>query len=200
LFKSTKVIASVLSFTFILTGVWYVDRAEHRGAIELDRQFLNDYTQRKAARLTAAINIRLRMTQVWDAIVRADPTFAVAQFDAIAAGLIGDIKGVISLQLAPNGIITHVTDVARNRAAIGVNLLLDKNNQRLAMRAIEERRNVIAGPLTLPQGGTAIIARLPVFTKPAAHAEESFWGFATVLIDVDVLLSESNVRAVDNSI
>ena len=52
---------------------------------------------------------------------------------------------------------------------------------------------VISGPLVLRQGGTALIARLPVFTND--QSKESFWGFVTVLIDIDVLLSEANVIA-----
>jgi sensor domain CHASE-containing protein len=50
----------------------------------------------------------------------------------------------------------------------------------------------------LRQGGTSIIARLPIFTEP--QGKESFLGFATVLIDVDVLLSGAGVLAEDESI
>jgi signal transduction histidine kinase len=200
MFRDRGFIAAWFPFAFILSVVWYVDWFEYRKAIESDRMSLADYTQRTASRLTAAVNIRLQLTHLLAAMVTTDPAFALEKFDVIATSLIGDLKGVISLQLAPNGVVTHVTDIARNRGAIGHDLLEDKKRKRLVIRSIDERDYIITGPMTLRQGGEAVIARLPIFTKSSAQDEESFWGFATVLIDVDVLLSEANVQAVDKSI
>lgn len=198
MFKKIYFIPVFLVAAFILAGIRYVDLTEQQKAIELERLSLVEYTQRTASTLTAAVNIRLQLTRLLASIVTTDAIFATTNFDAIATSLIGNIQGVISLQLAPNGIVTHVTDIPRNRAAIGHNILADEKSKVLAMRAIDERLHTIAGPLTLRQGGTAIIARLPIFT--VTQGKESFWGFSTVLIDIDVLLSEANVLSVNKSI
>ena len=169
--KHTKFIVFLIA-TFMISGVWYIDRVEYQETVELDRVSLVDYTQITASSLTAEINIRLQLPRLLSAIVGTSPSFATTNFDSIATGLIGNLKGIISLQLAPNGIVTHVTDIPRNRAAIGYNILTDEKTKGDAIRSIEERVPVISGPLVLRQGGTALIARLPVFTND--QYKESF--------------------------
>ncbi|MFT5664846.1 MAG: sensor domain CHASE-containing protein [Gammaproteobacteria bacterium] len=195
---SNKCFILFLTVAFILVGVRYVDRTEYKKTVELDRMSLGKHTQATAVGLTTSVNMRLQLTLLLAAIVTTDPTFATANFDPIATGLIGDLKGIISLQLAPNGIVSYIRDIARNRAAISHKLLTDEKVKSFTMRANEERLHIITGPLTLRQGGTSIIARLPIFTEP--QGKESFLGFATVLIDVDVLLSGAGVLAEDESI
>ena len=54
-------------------------------------------------------------------------------------------------------------------------------------RSVENREYIIAGPIDLVQGDKAIVARRPIFN----NADDSFWGFATVLIDVGPLLMDA---------
>ena len=193
-------LVAVLVFTSLLIGIWYVDRNELHRVETNDRIQLNDFIQRSAARLSSAVAIRLQLTQLLSAIVSTDPDFATENFDTISSALIGDMKGIISLQLAPGGIVTYVTDLERNRAAIGHDLLVDPKRRELTMQAINERRYIIAGPLKLKQGGEAIIARLPIFTKDEDGLSDSFWGLATVLVDVPALFEEAALSTPDKTI
>lgn len=117
---------------------------------------------------------------------------------------------VISLQLAPMGVVTYVTKMEKNAKAIGHDLLKDDNRRDQVIRTIINKTTVVAGPLTLIQGGNAIIARKAIFTEPGTYKPEDvfsnnrasidatwpskipndFWGFATMLIDTDRLFKE----------
>jgi PAS domain S-box-containing protein len=191
-FKIFLILVTILTF-FLYLNQLQEKRVNTQSQINLAR-----INQQNADSLKAALQVRLHLPTALASIVEIDPKFALQNFDAIAKTLIGDITGIISLQLAPNGIVTHVTDMARNQAVIGHNLLTDKRSKTLSLLAIKERRFTIAGPLTLRQGGTAIIARLPIYTKlQHTKSTASFWGFATILIDIDVLLAESHILSDD---
>lgn len=119
-------------------------------------------------------------------------------------------QSVLSLQLAPKGIVTFVTEEEKNAKAIGFDLLKDDTRRDQVIKTIIDRSTVIAGPLTLIQGGNAIIVRKAIFTESGTFKAETFykerraketdtwphkipsnfWGFATMLIDSDQLLKE----------
>jgi PAS domain S-box-containing protein len=187
-----------LTLVLIVTLFVYINNLQEKRVNVQNQINLVRINQQNTNSLKASLQIRLQLPTSLASIVEIDPNFALQNFDAITKTLINDLTGIISLQLAPNGIVTYVTDIARNQAAIGYNLLTDKRSKTLSLLAIKERRFTIAGPLTLRQGGKAIIARLPIYTKlQHTKSTASFWGFATILIDVDTLLAESHILSDD---
>lgn len=107
------------------------------------------------------------------------------EFNRFTAFFAQHNKELISLQLAPDGIVTYVTDPLRNRAAIGHNLLEGERSRVSALRAIETGEKIAVGPIDLIQGGRALIVRNPIY-----NVDGGFWGFATVLIDFETLIKE----------
>lgn len=142
--------------------------------------------------LSQALNVRLNHTRSLAAFVEVNRYFTQDEFDRFANSLRKDQTGLRSLQLAPNGVVTYVTDIEDNRGALGHNLFSDPKRRHLVEKAVDERRYIVAGPIDLIQGGKAIIARLPIFLPNGPEEEDTFWGFATVLIDVFPLLLEAD--------
>ena len=62
----------------------------------------------------------------------------------------------------------------------------------MVLRAIRERRTVVAGPLRLVQGGTGIIGRTPIFVPEPARdsgtGDDDYWGIAATVISFDRLI------------
>jgi len=145
-----------------------------------------------ASRLEQSVNHQLQLTRGLAAFVQSQPKFNEEEFQKFARALAIDKKGIRSLQLAPNGVITFMTNKAENAKALGYDLFSDTDRRHLVQRAVDKREYVIAGPMTLVQGGVAIIARLPIFL-PTALGGDQFWGFATILIDPNILLREAGV-------
>ena len=152
--------------------------------------------------IESALYKRLSLPIALKAFVKSHPDFTAADFESFAQGLTDSVPGVMSLQLAPDAVVTYLTDIERNRAAIGHDLIADEARRPAVLRAIENRKFIVAGPLTLKQGGRAIIARLPIFIEgfKSRTGFDEFWGFATILIDVDALFSEAGMAEIDHRV
>lgn len=114
-------------------------------------------------------------------------------FKRAAVELAGNDKRILSLQLAQDGIVSHVWPYQRNRSALGHDLLADPGRRVAAQWAIDSHKLWVAGPVKLKQGGVALIGRYPIFLKGgnASKGEETFWGFASILINWPALMQEA---------
>lgn len=117
----------------------------------------------------------------------------IRDFDAVAAGIIRNFGAIGTLQLAPEGIVSHAYPLAGNESAIGHNLLADPARRDDAQAAIKSRKLTVSAPVNLIQGGKAIIARLPVFRRNASGREQ-FWGFTIALIRIPDLVESAQLR------
>ncbi|MFA7555674.1 MAG: ATP-binding protein [Spongiibacteraceae bacterium] len=117
---------------------------------------------------------------------------------------------VMSLQLAPSGIINYMTQMEINASAYKHDLLKDDKRREQMIEAINQRGVFVAGPLTLVQGGEALVVRKAIFTKAGIFNPEQlyatgranagdewpkgidsdFWGMATLLVGVDKLYAD----------
>ncbi|WP_339781143.1 ATP-binding protein [uncultured Marinobacter sp.] len=143
-------------------------------------------------RLETELNARLHLTHGLAGYVRSGTTRIESEsFQNFAADLGNSLTGIRSLQLAPDGIVSYLWPEESNRRAIGHNLLGDPDRRVAALKAIELQQLWVAGPLDLIQGGTALIGRRPIFVTNLESGVDYFWGFATVLIDLQTLLDEA---------
>jgi PAS domain S-box-containing protein len=176
--------------------------------------------------LASSLEARISTLMALDAYVHSYKNFAENKeeearfrsgFVAFSEALNDKIQGVLSLQLAPDGVVVYVTNLERNSKAIGHDLLVDDARRDLVLATIAKRTGIVAGPLTLIQGGNAIIARSAIFTSPGAFAKQrymkdgratentpwlnsipdDFWGLATVVIETKALFDEAALNEVD---
>ena len=168
-----------------------IEKFEYQVEIQKQRIATEKRVNDVATILSSAMNVRLNLTSSLKAFVATHRQFSTTDFNHFASVLKGDLLGISSLQLAPNGIVKYVTDLSRNRQAVGHNLLVDPKRKVAAEQSIMEHSYIIAGPLDLIQGGRAVIARRPIYFSNAEQKEEKFWGFAIILIDIDTLLKST---------
>lgn len=96
-------------------------------------------------------------------------------------------KGIGSIQLAPNGIISYIYPLETNEKAIGHDLLKDSRRDDGAIETIASMDTKFIGPVTLIQNGRrAVISRKPIFR--IVEGNEEFWGFSIVVIYVDDII------------
>jgi sensor domain CHASE-containing protein len=180
----------IVIFVSLLVCTFFVDHLLTRQAILKDREIVKTKVSAMAVGLSTAMNQLLQVTYSLSAYVKIKVVVSEDEFMRFANAAIGDAKGIKSLQLAPNAIVTFLTNKKENAGAIGYNLLGDPKRRPLVEAAIKERRYVIAGPIDLVQGGRAVIARNPIFLKNSGGSDY-FWGFATILLDVDTILKNT---------
>lgn len=133
--------------------------------------------------LQTELHDRLHLVRGMAAFVELKPHFSQAEYELYSSALIADQTGIRSLQLAPDGVIGYMTDPERNGAALGKDLLQDRDSGEVLRAAIPERKFHVVGPVPLIQGGQALIGRLSVHVTDPVTETEDFWGFASVLIE-----------------
>jgi diguanylate cyclase (GGDEF)-like protein len=105
----------------------------------------------------------------------------VNDFERVASKMLPNYPGISVLIYAPGGIIRHAVPIEGNEKAIGLNLLQDPVMRAETQLARNTGQLTLAGPLELRQGGTGLVARLPIFLDQT-DGTASFWGFVNVVL------------------
>ena len=79
-----------------------------------------------------------------------------------------------------------------NEKAMGLDYRKDERQRAAALRARDERKLILAGPVDLKQGGQGFIGRIPVFVRSAGNTER-FWGIISAVVDVQRLYEASGL-------
>lgn len=117
-------------------------------------------------------------------------------FDALAGELLPYFDNVSHITLSPNGIITQVYPFAGNEKSIGFNQLTDSVQHQEVLRARDSGEMAMTGLVNLVQGGTGVVARLPIMLEK--DGKTRFWGFTSVTIRVDRLLASANLTQLES--
>lgn len=192
-------VIAVLLFSFMGWGIVQYDRKYLEALRAEDEKEIVSRLALVRGNLESALNAKLALVNGPSGMIHAAGVADQEAFSRFAEQLGRNVPGVTSLQLAPGGIVTYVWPLETNKAAIGHDLLGDPGRAEAARRAIEGRNTWIAGPLNLIQGGTALIARQPIFL-PEQSGGDRFWGFSTLLLDLDLLYEEAGLNKVGEDI
>jgi PAS domain S-box-containing protein len=202
--KPSHIALYIIIAGIVLGTVFGINKVERELYISHERHTLEQETISLRARIEQSLNQRLFLVTTLKAHVIANNGEIQQQtFNLLAAALLDESDDIRSIQLAPNAVVTYVQPLEGNEEAMGHDLLNDDDRYVAVARGIESGRYVVAGPLELLQGGTAIIARQPIYlpnvspTTIQAYADTefgAFWGFATILIDFDILIGEANIE------
>ena len=125
------------------------------------------------------------------------------EFDALAAAIVGRSAVVRNVALARGTVITYIYPLAGNETALGVDYIGVPNQRTVVLKAIRERRTVVAGPLSLIQGGMGIIGRTPIFSRvpgPQGSGTDTYWGIAATVVSLERLLEVSGLERARGSL
>lgn len=151
-------------------------------------QQLSDLRGKLESELNAAINLTAGLA----AYITVHGEIEPEVFHQLAEQLLADGPLLINITLAPNNRIRDVHPLEPNRAALGIDLGIHPAQGPSVHRAMRERRPVLAGPVTLVQGGQAIIHRTPIFLD-GAEGRRHYWGLVSVPIDYTALLERAGL-------
>lgn len=129
-------------------------------------------------------------------------------FEEIAGYLIQIIPETININLAKDGVVSHVYPYKQNEIALGHNLLLSPARKDEALKAVVSREVTVAGPMALLQGGRGLAFRQAVFLPKELKeiqekknfsiehkydtADEHFWGFVIITYDFPKIMHRLN--------
>jgi PAS domain S-box-containing protein len=170
--------------TQLLTYQRYLRNRDHvLQKINQEADFVKD-------KLQAALSFSLSATKTLAFLVAE---YGVPKdFASTAREILESNKYIDALELTQEGVITHVYPLEGNESALAYNILEDPATRKEALKALEKRELYFAGPLTLKQGGQAVVGRLPIFR------ENKFLGFSVVLVKLSTLLAAAGIDSLQN--
>jgi diguanylate cyclase (GGDEF)-like protein len=128
--------------------------------------------------------------------ISTEPNITQSRFAELSANLLRSRPQIGTVAAAPDLVVSLIYPVRGNEAAIGLDYRENKRQREVAFRARDSGDVVLAGPVDLVQGGTAFIARFPVFNNEP-DGEKTFWGIVSAIIDIDKLYRDSGLLARD---
>jgi two-component system sensor histidine kinase/response regulator len=162
---------------------YLVDRVNINRLQEVARTNAYEEVSLYRALLENELNSNLQMVRGLAIAVSEKHNLDQASFERIASPLFAHSKILRNIGAAPNMVIAYMHPLEGNEKAIGLDYNTIPAQRDDALRARDSKDIVLAGPLTLVQGGEALIARVPVFDSDT----EQFWGLLSVVIDIDKL-------------
>jgi len=190
--------ATVAALLFALTA-WLVQLEEDKVREERRVQAVSQLSTVRA-RLEGIVNSTLFLTRGLVAHVAARGDIGSNEFNDLARELMTHSRHIRNIGLARDNVISHIYPLEGNERAIGLRYLDTPAQRPAVLRAIESRRTVLAGPVTLVQGGRGFINRTPIFLAPAPgqSGPGAYWGMASIVIDADTLLRDAGLMESDS--
>jgi diguanylate cyclase (GGDEF)-like protein len=151
-----------------------LERHFRESALHDKQQQVTQQLSAYAAELSGAINNNLSLISGLAAHIGLFPDISQAEFEDYASTVFRQEPLLKNLAAAPNLIIRYIHPMAGNEAALGVDYR-QLPKQMAVINTLNRRGELnLAGPLTLVQGGEAVIGRVAVFTR-----NDSFWGIVS---------------------
>lgn len=169
----------------------------HQGDVTDARARVSATLDRVRAALSRDAFAAVNLTEGLVTLVSLKAGVQQDEFDALAAAIVRRSPVTRNVALAVGTTITFVYPLDTNRAALGVDYLKTPDQREGVLRAIRERRTVVAGPLQLVQGGTGIIGRTPIFVRApggGTDAGDHYWGIAATVISFDRLIESAGLN------
>lgn len=184
--KALALAVLILCLSLSVLILWQLEQNQRHAA----RADVQNIAQNHAFLVRDSLNQALTLNYSMAAMIRLGQG-STTRFDDAARELLPYFDNVSHISLSPNGIITQVYPRTGNEKSLGFNQLADVAQNKEAIRARDTGKLTLAGPVQLVQGGTGVIARLPVFMVDQGGPQ--FWGFSNVTIRINRLLDSANL-------
>lgn len=149
-------------------------------------------------RLDRQLQSTLSVPETVSAFIAAQGGMSPEIFATVVGRLLEHQRNIRNLALAPDNVISDIYPRLGNERALGLRYMDNPQQRGAVERAIQTRRTVVAGPITLVQGGLGIVSRTPVFLasnpQPAVVAEPRFWGIVSLTVNADALFADAGLN------
>ncbi|MAS08396.1 MAG: bifunctional diguanylate cyclase/phosphodiesterase [Ahrensia sp.] len=198
IFRPSVVAVGIALAVTVVMGLF----AEYQNRLVHNQQMRADVSEQLGlvrAKLEGNINSNLQLVRGLVAVIAAEPDMDQAQFSRVASGLLGNRSQLRNIAAAPDLVVRLMYPIEGNEKAIGLDYRENEQQRDAALRAVESRHMVLAGPVNLLQGGQGFIGRFPVFME-AEDGSKRLWGLVSAVIDVEQLYEDSDLLVPDSPI
>ena len=128
-------------------------------------------------------------------ILTSDQTFGVSRFDSLSETLLSQSKYIKNIGISEGYTITQVYPLEGNQKAIGFDFRTIPEQFKTVEQARIGQTVVMAGPVSLVQGGRGLIARYPIFSDFPINND--YWGGVSVVFNIDDLLRDAGLLSLN---
>lgn len=191
-----------LAFGLLTAGSIALVEYLHRDfQLRLQQQYQSSLSQQLSlvrANIESEINANIFLADSLATIITVNPESGPSDWEKLSEALMLKANSIRNLAVAPGDIVQFVYPLAGNEAVIGLDYRTNPEQFRTVEQARLRQEIYIAGPLSLVQGGNAVIARMPVFTDPPTNHQ--YWGTCSVVIDIDKLFQLAGLNRLEQKV
>jgi diguanylate cyclase (GGDEF)-like protein len=180
--------AMIFSIVLIISALFISHEFERIRENIKHQAFVNLLTL--GARLEGEINAHLVVLRGLKAEVAINSDITQAEFARLVDEYLQTQLSIKHIALAPDLIITNLHPSKGNEKALGLNYRKIPAQLSAIMEAVELDEVILSGPVDLVQGGSALIARVPVFI---GTDRKMLWGIVSAVIDDKDLLQRAGI-------
>lgn len=189
--RVTFIVAVLTSLIFALVAIEYLHVLnKERVKSEQLSQLQSEFTEVRAD-LESELNAALYSIWGIASYLATHPESGAEQWRALVQPVVENNNFVRNLAIAPNNIISFVYPTAGNEAVLGYDYEQNPEQRDVVKRAQITKQTLLAGPVSLVQGGEGIIYRIPIFSHEGET--ETYWGLIALVIDSNRLFEATGV-------
>ncbi|PFG58547.1 diguanylate cyclase (GGDEF)-like protein [Vibrio sp. ES.051] len=143
------------------------------------------------ANLEAALMADMYKISTLATLVALLPDSQESELTIAANRILGESEHITVIGIAENDVVNYVFPFEGNERVKGLDYRTVPQQWGQVQKAKEIQGILIAGPITLVQGGSGLIAHVPVFLDPPLNND--YWGVINAVIDFDALMRETGV-------
>ncbi|MFW5683908.1 MAG: diguanylate cyclase [Spirochaetota bacterium] len=147
------------------------------------------------ASIEESITKNLLRVGAMGAYVAVNPDLSSDEFDRFARQMLAQGDELRNLAGAPNLVISYVYPLEGNETILGVDYRSIAEQWPRVQLAMRTGEMVVDGPLELIQGGTGLVARVPVYVRE--DDEQVFWGIVSSLLDFELITGDLERQAAE---
>lgn len=183
------IVASVV-FVGLAGLAHFVVQAERARLEQIDRSKVQQQLSTLVSRIDAELNANVYLANGLVAYISALGDNYGDRMQAALKGVHAFGRHLKNLGAAPGNRLSYIYPLEGNEAVLGLYYPDMPHQWPAVLNAIEKRTTVLAGPVTLLQGGTAFISRTPVFWE-----DGTYWGILSLVLDKDSLFDAVGLSA-----
>ena len=196
--KEIRIQAVIVFFVLflIINGYAHFLILSHKNEEQMKAEYTAQATVR---RIEAQLNNYLSKSMLLDHIISSGTPVSEKQFADLAGFMMDDSGVIVSIELAPDGVVSSLYPAETNEKARGIDLFSNPVHKANASYARDNDHYTISGPFEMVQGGTGALILDPIFQKDD-QGNRHFWGFSVLVVNWEEFVQELGLNQLDESV
>jgi len=205
-FFTNPKVGALGSAMLVLLALWLLDGNERQLNAQKQRVEVIEKLSVLQAKLAGGLTSTISAARVLAVTFATHPNIDKEEFIRLAAEVNASNASIRNIVLVRDTLVDYVYPLAGNEKIVGVDYRNLPAQWPVYLRMMQDRAIQVAGPLTLVQGGTGLIVRIPVY-DPSAHVAGkadkdagNFLGSIGMVVNYERLLADIDLPQMQRDI